>query len=65
MPEPESEARWSSEVLGLTPPYLDPRCHEAVYEVDLGAMKQETSSGTWAFEQLQVERELLARQSLV
>lgn len=31
-------------VLGLTPPYLDPNCHEALHEVDLGALKSEFRS---------------------
>ena len=38
MPNSESESRQLSKVLGLTPPYLDPCCHEAVYEIDLGAI---------------------------
>jgi hypothetical protein len=28
-------------VLGLTPPYLEPGCHEALHEVDLGVLKLE------------------------
>ena len=28
-------------VLGLTPPYLEPGCHEALHEVDLGILKLE------------------------
>jgi hypothetical protein len=31
-------------VLGLTPLYLDPSCHEALHEVDLGTLKAETES---------------------
>ena len=26
-------------VLGLTPPYLEPGCHEALHEVNLGVLK--------------------------
>lgn len=31
-------------VLGLTPPYLAPVCHEALYEIDLGVLKSESET---------------------
>jgi hypothetical protein len=32
-------------VLGLTPPYLAPLSHEALYEIDLGVLKSESETG--------------------
>jgi hypothetical protein len=34
-------------VLGLTPPYLEPGCHEALHEVDLGVLKLESGARTF------------------
>ena len=38
----KSDSEISHVVLGLTPPYLEPSCHEALHEVDLGMLKSES-----------------------
>ncbi|HET6674124.1 MAG TPA: hypothetical protein VFG71_02230 [Nitrospiraceae bacterium] len=40
----ERDAGRSVVVLGLTPPYLAPLSHEALYEIDLGVLKSETEA---------------------
>ncbi len=40
----ERDAERSIVVLGLTPPYLAPHSHEALYEVDLGVLKSEPAA---------------------
>ena len=37
-----SDSEIGQVVLGLTPPYLEPGCHEALHEVDLGVLKSES-----------------------
>jgi hypothetical protein len=37
-----SDSEIGQVVLGLTPPYLEPGCHEALHEVDLGVLKLES-----------------------
>jgi len=39
-----TESEMGPLVLGLTPPYLDVGCHEALHEVDLGTLKSEFRS---------------------
>jgi hypothetical protein len=38
------DVKQSVVVLGLTPPYLAPLCHEALYEIDLGVLKSESEA---------------------
>jgi len=38
----KSDSEIGQMVLGMTPPYLEPSCHEALYEVDLGVLKLES-----------------------
>jgi hypothetical protein len=38
----KSDSEIGPVVLGLTPPYLEPGCHEALHEVDLGVLKLES-----------------------
>ena len=40
----ERDAKQLVVVLGLTPPYLAPLCHEALYEIDLGVLKPESEA---------------------
>lgn len=42
----ELDAGQSVVVLGLTPPYLAPSSHEALYEIDLGVLKKSESEVT-------------------
>ena len=40
----DMDAGQSVVVLGLTPPYLAPSSHEALYEIDLGVLKSGTEA---------------------
>jgi hypothetical protein len=42
----EQDANQSVIVLGLTPPYLAPLSHEALYEIDLGVLKSESDGAS-------------------